>query len=129
MKALPNQILSSLSHEFRTPLNVIMGYSTILQEDGDSLSDEQRLALDRIRSNSDALLVYVETLFYMAELDRGAMGLDVVPVRLSDVLGKLRGDLAASAAEKNVAVRLDVSSGLVLASDDDKLTRLLRVLL
>jgi len=129
MKALPDQILSSLSHEFRTPLNVIMGYSTILREEGDGLSDEQRLALDRIRSNSDALLTYVETLFYMAEIDRGEMALDVTPVRLSEVLGKLRGELAASAAGKDLAIRLDVSSGLVLANDEDKLSRLLRVLL
>src|SRR5438876_381018 len=70
MKTVPETLLSSLSHELRTPLNVIMGYSTILQEDGDSLSDEQRLALDRIQSNSNALLSYVETIFYMAELDR-----------------------------------------------------------
>ena len=129
MKSLPDQILSSLSHEFRTPLNVIMGYSTILQEDGESLSDEQRLALDRIRSNSDALLTYVETLFYMAELDRGALAVDVVPVRLSDVLGKLRSELGSGAAEKDVMIRLDVSTGLVLATDEDKLTRLLRALL
>src|SRR5216117_2757674 len=47
MNALPEQVLSGLSHELRTPLNVIMGYSAILREEGeDSLSAEQRLALD-----------------------------------------------------------------------------------
>src|SRR5919201_6667455 len=50
---VPEQLLSTLSHELRTPLNVIMGYSSILQEDGASLSEEQRLALDRIQSNSN----------------------------------------------------------------------------
>ena len=129
VKTMPEQILSSLSHEFRTPLNVIMGYSTMLQEDGESLSDDQRLALDRIRSNSDALLGYVETLFYMVELDRGAVGVDITPVRFSDVLGKLRTDFARGAAEKAITVRVDVSTGLVLATDGDKLTRLLRALL
>src|SRR5213594_191111 len=129
VKTMPEQILSSLSHEFRTPLNVIMGYSTMLQEDGESLSDDQRLALDRIRSNSDALLGYVETLFYMAELDRGAVGVDITPVRFSDILGKLRTDFARGAAEKAITVRVDVSTGLVLATDSDKLTRLLRALL
>src|SRR5204863_7315440 len=80
MKTVPEQLLSSLSHELRTPLNVIMGYSTILQEDGDSLSDEQRLALGRIQSNSTSLLAYVETIFYMAELDRGPQPLAIGPV-------------------------------------------------
>src|SRR5437870_3993898 len=69
-KTLPDQVLSGLSHELRTPLNVIMGYSAILREEGeDNLSEEQRVALDRIQSNSSSLLAYVETIFYMAELD------------------------------------------------------------
>src|SRR5439155_1152581 len=62
MNALPEQVLSGLSHELRTPLNVIMGYSAILREEGeDSLSAEQRLALDRIQSNPASLLAIVET--------------------------------------------------------------------
>src|SRR5207249_433800 len=57
------------------------------------------------------------------------LAVDVVPVRLSDVLGKLRSELGSGAAEKDVMIRLDVSTGLVLATDEDKLTRLLRALL
>src|SRR5262252_7256435 len=53
LRSAPEQILATLSHEFRTPLNVIMGYSTMLRDEGETaLSDEQRLALDRIQSNS-----------------------------------------------------------------------------
>src|SRR5206468_3741451 len=40
-----------------------------------------------------------------------------------------RSELGSSAAEKDVMIRLDVSTGLVLATDEDKLTRLLRALL
>ena len=77
-------ILAALSHEFRTPLNVIMGYSTMLGDEGDMpLSGEQRLALDRIQSNSSALLSYVETLFYMVELDRGLVPVQRTPVHLA----------------------------------------------
>src|SRR5437867_8725720 len=55
LKNVPEQLLSGLSHELRTPLNVIMTYSTILQEEGGGLSEEQRLALDRIQSNYTSL--------------------------------------------------------------------------
>jgi signal transduction histidine kinase len=129
MKQLPDSILSTLSHEFRTPLNVIMGYSTILEEEsGDKLSQEQRQALDRIRSNSGALLAYIETLFYMAELDRGAVPLAVAPVRLADVLAKLKQELAPLVAERGITLQVDASTGLVMASDEDKTTKLLRAL-
>ena len=127
MRAAPEQFLSTLSHEFRTPLNVIMGYSTILQEQTEgSLSDEQRLALDRIRSNSTSLLAYVETLFYMAELDRGLAPLTVGPVRLSEVLARVASEVGPRATEKRIVWRVDVPADLRLVTDQDMLTRLVR---
>jgi signal transduction histidine kinase len=129
MKTVPETLLSSLSHELRTPLNVIMGYSTILQEEGrETLSEEQRLALDRIQSNSTNLLAYVETIFYMAELDRGLMPLAPTPVRMSDVLGQLGAELGPRARDKGLAWHLDAPSELPLTTDEDKLLRLVRVL-
>jgi signal transduction histidine kinase len=129
MKSVPEQLLSSLSHELRTPLNVIMGYSSILQEEGEQvLSDEQRLALDRIQSNSTTLLSYVETLFYMAELDRGLMPLAVAPLCVTDVLARVGAELAPRAREKALGWRLDTPADLPLASDAEKLCRLVRVL-
>src|SRR2546429_5889267 len=87
MKTLPEQLLSGLSHELRTPLNVIMGYSAILREEGEeNLSEEQRVALDRIQSNSSSLLAYIEPIFYMAELDRGLMPLTRDAGRVTDLL-------------------------------------------
>ena len=128
MKTVPEQLLSSLSHELRTPLNVIMGYSTILQEEGASLSEEQRLALDRIQSNSTNLLAYVETIFYMAELDRGLMPLAPTQVRVSDVLARIASDLAPRARDKGLDWHVDVPSDLPLTTDEEKLLRLIRVL-
>ncbi|HYR95561.1 MAG TPA: response regulator [Candidatus Binatus sp.] len=129
MKTLPDQLLSSLSHELRTPLNVIMGYSTILQEEGEStLSDEQRLALDRIQSNSSSLLAYVETIFYMAELDRGLMPLAVGTIGVTDVLGRVGAELGPRAKAKGLGWQLDAPADLPLATDEEKLLRLVRAL-
>jgi len=129
MRSLPDQVLGSLSHELRTPLNVIMGYSTMLQEDDrGGLSEEQRLALDRIQSNSTALLGYIETLFYMAELDRGLMPLNVARVPVTDLLARIGAELAPHAREKRLEWRLDAPTDLPLTTDGDKLMRLVRVL-
>jgi len=129
MNALPEQVLSGLSHELRTPLNVIMGYSAILREEGeDSLSAEQRLALDRIQSNSASLLAYIETILYMAELDRGSMPVTRDEVRVTDLLGRLGAELAPRARAKGLGWRLDAPADLSLMTDEDKLARLLRAL-
>lgn len=124
LRSAPDAILSTLSHEFRTPLNVIMGYSSMLREDGDSdLSEEQRLALDRIEANSTALLSYVETLFYMVELDRGLVptSTSVVEVRrlLEDVLKGHR----ATARAKGLVVEVTAPAELAVRSDAEMIAR------
>jgi signal transduction histidine kinase len=129
MKAVPEQLLSSLSHELRTPLNVILGYSSMLAEEREGdMSDEQRLALDRIQSNSTSLLAYIETIFYMAELDRGLVPSTVAPVDVRALLQKLEDELLPRATEKGLRWHVDVPAGLTVATDEDKLHRLLRAL-
>jgi signal transduction histidine kinase len=128
IKTGPEMLLSTLSHELRTPLNVIMGYSSMLQEDGSELSDEQRSALDRIQQNSNHLLSYVETIFYMAELDRGAAPVKVAPVRIADVLGQVGAQQGPIALAKGLIWRLDAPLDLTLSTDEDKLCRLVRAL-
>ncbi len=129
IKTVPEHLLSTLSHELRTPLNVILGYSTMLQDErGGALSEEQRLALDRIQANSASLLAYVETIFYMAELDRGLVSMTVTPVVIADAFARLAADLAPRAAAKGIGWRVEVPPGLTVATDADKLWRLLRAL-
>jgi signal transduction histidine kinase len=129
LRNAPEQILATLSHEFRTPLNVIMGYSTMLRDEGEKeLSDEQRLALDRIQSNSTALLSYVETLFYMVELDRGLVPLRVGPVRVSEVLARVAEEVRPIADQKGLRVTVDASAAIEITTDEEKLVRLVRAL-
>ena len=129
VKSVPEQILSTLSHEFRTPLNVIMGYSSMVREQGEhTLSDDQRMALDRIQSNSSSLLAYVETIFYMAELDRGRLPEAPACVRVAEVLGAISSVLAPRAAEKGLVWRVDVSADLETVTDTEMLQRLVQAL-
>lgn len=129
LRAAPEQILATLSHEFRTPLNVIMGYSTMLKDEGESpLSDEQQLALDRIQSNSTALLAYVETLFYMVELDRGVVAEQLGTVRVSEVLARVADEVRGTAETKGLRLAVEASGALELTTDGDKLMRLVRAL-
>jgi signal transduction histidine kinase len=106
-----------------------MGYSTMVREQGEhTLSDEQRMALDRIQSNSSSLLAYVETIFYMAELDRGRMPEVQGPVRVGDVFAAIGQTLATKAAEKGLLWRVDVTTDLEVVTDQEMLQRLVQAL-
>src|SRR5204862_8247954 len=81
-----------------------------------------------IRSNSTSLLGYVGTLFYMAELDRGTNPVTAAPVGVTDVLARVGTELGAVARAKGLAWRLDAPAELSIATDEEKLHRLVRAL-
>jgi signal transduction histidine kinase len=125
LRSVPDNILATLSHEFRTPLNVIMGYSSMLADDREQeLSDDQRLALDRIQSNSTTLLQYVETLFYLIELERGLIPLAPQPTDVLEVLDRVRHELKMRAAAKRLALDVQVTPDCALTTDAEMLGRL-----
>jgi signal transduction histidine kinase len=129
LRTAPDNILSTLSHEFRTPLNVIMGYSSMLREDGDGeLNEEQRLALDRIEANSTALLSYVETLFYMVELDRGLVPTSTTVLDVRRLLEAIAKDHRSSARAKGLALEVSAPADLGLRSDGEMVARALSAL-
>jgi CheY-like chemotaxis protein len=126
LRAVPDSILATLSHEFRTPLNVIMGYSSMLADEGErELSADQRAALDRIQSNSTTLLQYVETLFYLIELERGLVPVTPQPTDVHEVIDRVRHELAPRAAAKQLALRMSIDPDCALDTDPDMLGALL----
>lgn len=125
LRTVPDSILATLSHEFRTPLNVIMGYSSMLADDREQeLSEDQRLALDRIQSNSTTLLQYVETLFYLIELERGLIPRTPQPTDFLEVVDRVRHDLKTRATAKRLSLAVQIAPECVLTTDAEMLGRL-----
>ena len=66
------QFLQTMSHEFRTPLNAILGYTEILSDEiVGPVTPLQKDHLRRIRRSSDHLLSLIEELLRFARLDAG----------------------------------------------------------
>jgi two-component system, chemotaxis family, CheB/CheR fusion protein len=62
--------LATLSHEFRTPLNGILGYADLLQLDG-TLTDVQAQKVERIKAGCWHLTSMIEEILSFAKLDAG----------------------------------------------------------
>jgi signal transduction histidine kinase len=64
-----SDFLSSMSHEFRTPLNAVLGFAQLLDSDQDEpLSENQQSSLTQILTNSEDLLKSITDLLYLAQL-------------------------------------------------------------
>ncbi len=124
--SMREHLLENLSHEFRTPLHAISGYSEILGDEArDALSSDQRRALTRIQLNSERLLSYLEGLFFLAELDAGDLPpiAREFPVRpwLEQLIDPIRRD----AAQHGVTVELACDRGLTGYTHPETLARLI----
>lgn len=63
--------ISNISHEFRTPLNAILGYAEILIND--ALDENQLIRLNIIKENSNNLLTLLNDLLNLSKLESGLM--------------------------------------------------------
>lgn len=89
---LRNALLSSVSHDLRTPLAVILGAATHLADRGDELPLERRTALAReIEREVDRLNRLVANLLSMTRLDAGAIQPSKEWQPLDDIVGAVAG--------------------------------------
>jgi signal transduction histidine kinase len=86
---LKGELLNNMSHEFRTPLNITLGYFEMLMEGAcGTLPVEARQTLQRVEDNTRALLTLVDDLLDVAKLETQAAEARLEPV----TLGTLRAD-------------------------------------
>ncbi len=81
---LKTQFLANISHEVRTPLNAILGFTRILKRHGDGyLPPDQMENVDRILESTEHLMQLIEDLLDLSRLEVGRMTLapDAVDVR------------------------------------------------
>lgn len=82
-----SSLLSSLSHDFRTPLTSMMGASSTLLELGEQLSDAERSELlHSIRDESQRLNSYTLKLLDMAQLGRGQYKLNRTTIDIDELI-------------------------------------------
>ncbi len=122
-------LLENLSHEFRTPLHAISGYSEILcDEANEVLSQDQRRALARIQLNSERLLSYLEGLFFLAELDSGDMPTVSREFAVRPWLEQLIDPIRRDAEQNGVTVEIDCDRALMGHTHPETLARLISAL-
>ena len=125
-----SEFLGVMSHEFRTPLNLIMGYAGMMQEGmlGD-LNDEQRNSLDRIIRCSDDLLAMVMSILEASMIETGAVRVDNQDFDPKELLEALRAGVVVPEG-KEIDVVWRWPAGLPhLKTDREKLTQALEHLI
>jgi signal transduction histidine kinase len=129
---LKTELLASVSHEFRTPLNIIIGYVDLLREGAFGAHPPEGTALlERVRSSAAYLNDLVDEFLDVSRLEAGAMApTQPEPVGLNHFLRELGQSFALVLHEKAVAFAVDLPDDLpAVAAEPAKLRVIVQTLL
>jgi two-component system sensor histidine kinase KdpD len=111
---LRSSLLSSVSHDLRTPLAVIAGTSSALRELGTAATPEQsRGMLDEIYDESNRMARLVDSLLSMTRLDAGTVVVDKQWFPLEDLVGSALDRTRKELAGRTISTRLPADLPLV----------------
>src|SRR5207248_2375743 len=110
---LKSEFLARISHELRTPMNSINGYSEMLLQAlyGD-LNPKQLDRVERILRNGQNLLALIDDLLDISKIDAGKMELDIQPLDLKAQLTSTISNLESQASTKGLYLNLEVPEDL-----------------
>lgn len=123
LNELKSRFVSTVSHEFRTPLAIIMSSAEILEAYHDRLSTNQRTAnLHDIVEATRHMGSMVDDVLLLARLESGKSACNPIPLDLADFCQRLV-DEVASATHRRCPTRLRVNPSLPQAWADEGLLR------
>ena len=96
-----SHFLSSMSHDIRTPMNAIVGFTTLAGSRIDQ-PEKVREYLDKIQSSSTHLLSLINDILDMSRIESGKVSLDEQPCNLVDMLEDLYSIVQAEASARQL---------------------------
>lgn len=123
---MKDDFLSNVSHEFKTPLTSIQGYSQLILDGtlGD-INDQQKKAVDTVIRNSDRLRRLVDSLLYLSRAQVGRIRYYFEKVQLAELIDNCIHDQLLQAKNKGVILQTDIEDIPPIKGDRDKLTDVL----
>jgi PAS domain S-box-containing protein len=120
-----SRFLAMTSHEFRTPLNGIIGMSGLLLDT--SLTPEQTTYARAVKASGDALLSLIEELLDYSKIEAGRIELESRPFVLPDLIEDITELLAprAQARQLEIAAYIDDTLPIEVIGDAARLRQVL----
>lgn len=116
---LRNILLTSISHDLRTPLTAIMGSSSSLLQAGDDLNKSTRLELlNNIYDESKRLNRLVNNVLQIIRLEAGSIKISKQPCSLEDIISTALEVFEEQIGTKSLKIKFDFAGSLPLVPLD-----------
>jgi signal transduction histidine kinase len=123
-----SQFLANMSHELRTPLNAILGYTELMADGAYGDPSEKMLGiLKRLEANGRHLLGLINDVLDLSKIEAGQLVLELSEYSVQDIAQTVRSTLEPLAADKKLAFKVEMPTGLPPGHGDGR--RLTQVLI
>ncbi|MDD5063628.1 MAG: ATP-binding protein [Phycisphaerae bacterium] len=124
---IKGEFLANISHEFRTPLNAILGFAEILREKPELLrKDKGQRYAENIITGGKSLLNMINDLLNLAKAEAGKMEMHIEKTSIPQLCRAVVGSFSALTKKKKIKVKLTVDDNIpVLSTDAGKVQQIL----
>lgn len=122
---MKDEFLSNVSHELKTPLVSIRGYSELMYDEKiGSLSPPQKKSLEAMLRNTGRLTRLINSLLFLSMKQMGKPEINMKPgiLVIDEIITASIADMKVQAEKKNINLVKDVSPDLMVMGDKDRLT-------
>ena len=104
---LQTDFVSNVSHEFKTPINAIEGYSTLLQG-SENLDDEQKEYIEKILFNTQRLSSLVGSILLLSKLENQQIPTNQTEYRLDEQIRQSVVALESAWVQKDIELDVEL---------------------
>jgi len=124
---LKGEFLANISHEFKTPLNAILGFAEIIREKPEKLSKERgRRYAENIIDGGKRLLNMINDLLDLAKTEAGKMELRIEKISVPKLCRAVVRSFSALTKKKRIKVKLLMENNIPeLSTDAGKVQQIL----
>lgn len=116
---MKDEFISNLSHELKTPLISIKGYSELVHDEVlGPLNEKQKNAMQIVLDKYEHLSFLLDSLIYMSIAKSGNVSYRFDPVRIEDILKRIAEYFYFKAGEKQISIITSFESDIPLLKGD-----------
>ncbi len=119
------EFLANISHDIRTPLNAILGFSEMIMNTSSPIEDQKYAG--QIIAESEVLLNLINDLLDISKVDAGKLALENLPFNLQSIFDGVYSSMGMRAKEKGLQFNISISeqTPLELSGDPNRLRQIL----
>jgi PAS domain S-box-containing protein len=130
LNALRTDFISNISHELKTPLTTIKGYSELLYDETfGKLNEKQKKNIEVVLRSSERLENLISDLIDISRIESRQLKLEPKPTNLKDLTEKVAEELKTNADKKGLYIKTHIPQNITINVDPTRFAQAISNLL